>query len=341
MDKALKQRLLGAAVVTALVVIVVPELIRDPAQPVQSQARVESAPAPRPVENDPTAESVVISLNREDSLRPPAAPLSQPEGTALPTPLVPPSLPQMPATVTTADTGTAADSQAPMAAVAMVETATEALQEPPAVSSFTNEDETEDEAPPSALSTARELAADPPPPVDDTRRLAAREAAAKLRSREISRNRAIAAERARLAEERRRATTLAEQRARATRQAQASREAQRPTARQASQRVVQRSPTREDSLPPVELIARSAPDASTGGNWAVQAGSFSEPRYANQLRDRLRSQRFPATVRQAQVDGRTLFRVQIGPQNRAASEQVLQRMRQEVGINGTVMPLGG
>jgi len=381
MDKALKQRLLGAAVVTALVVIVVPELVRQPAQPVRGQAEEESVPAPVSglVQNDP--DSVVISLPGQEILRPPTAPVAQPEDTvALPTPQLP-NLPQPPGTVATpGNAGTTTDDpQAPMAAVAVVDTLDDEFEEPPSIPAIM----TEDEAPPAPTpAVTRQPATAPADPVDSVRRQAAREAADKIRRREISRNRAIALERARMAEERLQATaralaeerrqaaaqTRAEAQARAEAESRAARQARirqlaeqrqareqaeqrrirEQAAREARERVVQDSPTppsaprRDPSLPPVQLIAQSAPGASGTRNWTVQAGSFSQPQYANQLGDRLRSQGFPAAVRQARVDGRTLFRVQVGPQqDRAASEQVLRRIRQEMGINGTVMPLGG
>lgn len=74
--------------------------------------------------------------------------------------------------------------------------------------------------------------------------------------------------------------------------------------------------------------------------WMVQAGSFEAADNAHQLRDRLRAQQFPATLTQATVSGRLLYRVQIGPHSsRAESERVRDRLRHETGIDASLIPV--
>jgi len=120
------------------------------------------------------------------------------------------------------------------------------------------------------------------------------------------------------------------------------------------------APPAQVALPKVELIGRSstqqrrsaantqvakaapAPRArpSGGGRWIVQVGSFSLQQNAQNLRNRLRQGNFSAYVEPVRVSGQTMYRVRVGPQNsRAASEQMLTRLRQAGVSTGQVVSL--
>lgn len=74
--------------------------------------------------------------------------------------------------------------------------------------------------------------------------------------------------------------------------------------------------------------------------WMVQVGSFSEVKHAEELRDRLQAHHFAAVLTRARVDGKTLYRVRIGPHStRAAGEHTRQRLESELGINGALVPV--
>lgn len=80
-----------------------------------------------------------------------------------------------------------------------------------------------------------------------------------------------------------------------------------------------------------------AQSSNANSNWIVQAGSFAVARNANLLRDQLRARNFPASLRAVTVNGQTRYRVNVGPyQSRTASEQVRQRLQQEARLNGSV-----
>jgi len=84
----------------------------------------------------------------------------------------------------------------------------------------------------------------------------------------------------------------------------------------------------------------TAPTTQSPSRWMVQAGSFALEQNATVMRDRLRSRQFGATVQRVLVDGRVLYRVRIGPQSsRSQSEQVRAKLLRETGINGNVVPL--
>lgn len=119
------------------------------------------------------------------------------------------------------------------------------------------------------------------------------------------------------------------------------------------------APQPSPQLPKLELIARSSgagytsskPASSpetgkvparpaTRSGWGVQVGSFSVEENAYQLRNRLHARGYPVLVERVVVNGRTLHRVQVGPQaSRAESEITLERLRREAGIAGQVVSL--
>jgi cell division septation protein DedD len=83
-----------------------------------------------------------------------------------------------------------------------------------------------------------------------------------------------------------------------------------------------------------------AENSSNPNNWVVQAGSFAVAGNASLLRDQLRARNFPASLGTVNVDGRTLYRVNVGPYtSRTESEQARQRLLREASVSGSVRPM--
>lgn len=113
-------------------------------------------------------------------------------------------------------------------------------------------------------------------------------------------------------------------------------------------------PAAAPAMPPIELVSRpgrevppASPPASpvaasaAGAGWLVQVGSFALEQNANNLRERLRANRFQATVEPITVEGRTLYRVRLGPYDtQAEGERVRDTLRSTMGLDATVVALG-
>lgn len=70
-----------------------------------------------------------------------------------------------------------------------------------------------------------------------------------------------------------------------------------------------------------------APAPSTAGNWVVQLGSFSSAENAEGLRQTLRTQGYNAYTLSANVEGRTITRVFVGP---VVEREEANRLRDEL-----------
>jgi DedD protein len=71
--------------------------------------------------------------------------------------------------------------------------------------------------------------------------------------------------------------------------------------------------------------------------WVVQVGSFSKQSNAEALRDRLRAKGMPSFVMQASSDGKTVYRVRVGPSLDRESAESLQRdIKQQTQLSGFV-----
>lgn len=71
--------------------------------------------------------------------------------------------------------------------------------------------------------------------------------------------------------------------------------------------------------------------------WVIQAGAFAVSKNANLLLDQLLAKQFPASLTPAQIDGRTLYLVQVGPYpSRDESRAVQQRLLREAELKGEV-----
>jgi DedD protein len=72
--------------------------------------------------------------------------------------------------------------------------------------------------------------------------------------------------------------------------------------------------------------------------WVVQLGSFSVEKNALKLRNKLRNNGHASFVEQYKHDGKTSYRVRVGPeQTRELAEQLKTRLKDETKLNGLVM----
>jgi DedD protein len=92
--------------------------------------------------------------------------------------------------------------------------------------------------------------------------------------------------------------------------------------------------SRGGSTPPApKSAAPKIPDKPRVGinTWVVQAGSFSNRDNAQKLVDELQAKKFAAFLEQAEVKGKTVFRVRVGPEiDRKRAEQLLSRLAGEL-----------
>lgn len=72
--------------------------------------------------------------------------------------------------------------------------------------------------------------------------------------------------------------------------------------------------------------------------WVVQAGSFSEEKNANLLRDRLRKAGYPAFVESSEGTQKAMFRVRVGPElDRNRADRYLKKLKESFAIDGLVV----
>jgi DedD protein len=87
--------------------------------------------------------------------------------------------------------------------------------------------------------------------------------------------------------------------------------------------------------------SRDAPAEAAAGRaagWAVQVGAFSKAEDANALRDRLRGGGQPAFVERVPTDKGELFRVRVGPElRREAADALKATLKQRFGLEGMVV----
>jgi DedD protein len=82
---------------------------------------------------------------------------------------------------------------------------------------------------------------------------------------------------------------------------------------------------------PVSKPRKASPD----GNWVVQVASVTNQVRAEQLAVKLRAKDYPAFVESADVDGRTWYRVRVGPQkDRGYMDTLLTRLRSDPLVSG-------
>lgn len=76
--------------------------------------------------------------------------------------------------------------------------------------------------------------------------------------------------------------------------------------------------------PSVAVAAPSSVPATPSSGWWVQVGAYSAREAAEQVREKLRIADLPAVVQSAQVEGRTIHRVRIGPYPASAPAESAQ-----------------
>jgi cell division septation protein DedD len=83
----------------------------------------------------------------------------------------------------------------------------------------------------------------------------------------------------------------------------------------------------------------AAKPAAAGSGFAVQLAAFSKPADANALRDKLRGAGFSAFTEVVNTDKGSLTRVRVGPVlNRAEADQLKAQVKSKVGLDGIVRP---
>lgn len=94
----------------------------------------------------------------------------------------------------------------------------------------------------------------------------------------------------------------------------------------------------EPAKPAVAPPAPTKPAAANTG-FAVQLGAFGSAEEANKLRDRARAAGFSAFVEQVRTDKGTLSRVRLGPvANRADADKLKSQAAAKIGVDGFVRP---
>lgn len=310
MEQRLKQRLLGTAVLVALAVIIVPEVVKT-SGPITSPAVATSIP-PRPESPQPGGVTVALPPAILPQAVPPEAPVPSgqaPASTIAQSPVVEPlrtppaSLPSAsaggdgPQGMRTVDVGASAPRAAPAVPPARPAAPKPAPSAPVVASAHT---------PKPAQAPAAVVTPSKPAP-EATR------------------------------------TT-----------ADAPKPKPEAVAKAAPVAVTAAATARPVSLPKIELTSRDTSRASASapaaepwkpqaGNssWAVQVGSFGVEENANLLRDRLRSQRFPAVVERIRGgSGQAMYRVRVvGQDSRPASEAIASRLR-SAGVAANIVEPG-
>ncbi len=111
--------------------------------------------------------------------------------------------------------------------------------------------------------------------------------------------------------------------------------------------VVQNASDTKAAPPRVEKAdapTATSPSPATGstavaaGGWAVQLGAFATIGEANRLRDKARTASFPAFIDKVTREGKPMWRVRIGPQaSRDSAEAALARVSERLKIDGVVV----
>lgn len=97
-------------------------------------------------------------------------------------------------------------------------------------------------------------------------------------------------------------------------------------------------PPPQPATPPAPASATRAP-AAAGVGFAVQLGAFAHADEATRLRDRARAAGFAAFVEQVQTDRGALHRVRVGPvPDRAAADALRGQVAGRLGVSGIVRP---
>lgn len=97
------------------------------------------------------------------------------------------------------------------------------------------------------------------------------------------------------------------------------------------------APARAPEAAPPQAPA-AEPKTGVLGSWVVQVGSFSSQQNAVGLRDKLRQGGFTTQVEKVRVDGKTHYRVRVGPfLERDQAEQSRRQLADKFKLNGRVL----
>ena len=134
-------------------------------------------------------------------------------------------------------------------------------------------------------------------------------------------------------------------------EAQKPREAVKPAAKDAKKEVAKdapKDPKKEAAKEPKKEVAKVAPPKEaakpaepgprkTGAGWVFQVASLAERAKADEMAGNLKSKGFPAFVETAEVNGKTYFRVRVGPrQERKDIDALAASVRDQTGQSGQV-----
>ncbi len=94
---------------------------------------------------------------------------------------------------------------------------------------------------------------------------------------------------------------------------------------------------------PEPVVAEPEPETRPAkseplGSWVVQMGSFSSEQNALRLRDKLRKNGFATQVEKARIEGKSRFRVRVGPfLERVDAEQSRKQIQDKLTLKGRVL----
>lgn len=90
--------------------------------------------------------------------------------------------------------------------------------------------------------------------------------------------------------------------------------------------------------PPVAESVEQAAEPGPLGNWVVQVASFSDQEKAIALREKLRAADFVTQVEKVRVEGKSFYRVRVGPYlERAEAEQNQKQLDDKFKLNARVL----
>lgn len=103
---------------------------------------------------------------------------------------------------------------------------------------------------------------------------------------------------------------------------------------------VENKPESKPESKPTEKPEKTDHPSEGSDHWAVQMGSFSSKENANRLVEKLKSQKFPAYLEDVASNGKTVYRVRVGPFNsRSKTEEMKQKLDQEEKLKTLIVTL--
>lgn len=125
--------------------------------------------------------------------------------------------------------------------------------------------------------------------------------------------------------------------------AQPPKEAGKPSAKEATKEprkeTAKETPKTAPKEQPGETAAKAAeqPPKKTGSGWIFQVASLTEREKAAAMASNLKSKGFPAFVEEAEVNGRTYYRVRVGPRKeRKEIDALAAAVRDKTGQSGQI-----